>query len=66
MLALGVQGQGPDRAVVVGRPRTDDVGNGVEVLIHLDHVLIDQTADQLVGVVGCDEGIQRIVRVRVQ
>ena len=63
---VAVQGEGPDRGVVVRGPRADDVGDRVEVLIHLDHMLIDQVADQLVGVVGGDEGVEGVVRVGVQ
>ena len=63
---VAVQREGPDRGVVIRRPGADDVRDRVEVLIHLDHMLIDQVADQLVGVVRGDEGVEGIVRVGVQ
>ena len=53
-----VQRERPDRRVVVRRPSADDVRDDVEVLIHFYHVFINQVADQLVGVVCRNEGVE--------
>ena len=66
MCVVPVQCECPDRGVVVRRPGTDDIRDRPKVLIHLYHVLIDQIADQLIGVVGGDKWIERVVRVGVQ
>ena len=66
MCVVPVQCECPDRGVVVRRPGTDDIRDRPKVLIHLYHVLIDQIADQLIGVVGGDKWIERVIRVGVQ
>ena len=66
MRVVPVQRECPDRGVIVRRPGTDDIRDRPEVLIDLYHMLIDQIADQLIGVVGGNKGIERVVRVGVQ
>ena len=54
---LGIQVELPDRRIVVAGPGTDDTGDGLEIVIHLHHILIDQIADQLIGMVSRDKRV---------
>ena len=55
----GVDGEDPVGGGVVGSALVEHVGDDVEVVVQLDHVLVDEVAHELVGVVGREDGVGR-------
>ena len=62
-----LDGQLPVFARVVALPLADDaaVPDDLKVVVQLDHILVDQGADQLIGVVGGHEGVLAVLAVAV-
>ena len=63
---LRVQREGPEGALLVAFPAGDHIGDDLEVVVHLHHVLIDQIADELVGPVGGDHGVKAVTGIGVE
>ena len=62
----GVDVKDPALAVLRAGPAGDQLGNDLKIVVQLHHILIDQAADQLVGVVGGNHGIQTVFAVAVE
>ena len=63
MLMFRIQRKTPYRGIVIAGPGSDYIRDHMEVFIHFNHVLINQAAQQLIGMVCRHKGVFAVIGI---